>query len=544
MKTKKQPLFILGAVLAMLLCSNSAAQQPDFLFEHPYPYPILHTLKWEVPYTFTLEVAPESNPEGCYLVAVSDLKPVSCYESDSVAFPPMVYKVSHMGTVVGELPLGYEGRFSFVVRLFDDPAEPSHCLAIGYTHDNNLHYDRPFMAKFDHDLHLMWQKEIELPGPYRSDLLLAAIMDSSGDIICFSGVSGANPIFYRLTTEGELTAISPYQYPTSFFINNCGSLFEYRDGSGDYGQVLESDGQRYLVRINRNLELVNNQAVPKQIHEENASPYFTVDLSIEIVHTCIPLPDGSVILGGDGSLSRQYTQFDWAYDDVIGFMRIDADGNIVSYAYAGQGEIGTVNDSIKVMNGATCSDMAGEDNFYFSYMVGGQHGFGYDYINSLVVTKMDIEGNIIWQRYWNRYYPEYDMKVYESNCVTTLSDGGCLVSGYCYYSDINGSNRYGSPPEIFLLKFFANGTFSAPEMEEYIRPYAFWPNPAKDELQMKYSPDMHPAQVELYDMQGFLVRAQSSGLEQIEMQDLATGNYLMRVTMKNGKVFTDKVVKE
>lgn len=196
------------------------------------------------------------------------------------------------------------------------------------------------------------------------------------------------------------------------------------------------------------------------------------------------------------------------------------------------------------MNGATCSDMAGEDVFYFSYMVGGQHGFGYDYINSLVVTKMDIEGNIIWQRYWNRYYPEYDMKVYDSNCVTTLSDGGCLVSGYCYYSDINGSNRYGSPPEIFLLKFFANGTFSTPEMEEHIRPYAFWPNPAKDVLQMKYSPDMQPSQVELYDMEGCLVCTQHSGLEQIKMQDLATGNYLMRVTMKNGKVFTDKVIKE
>lgn len=111
MKTKTPPLFILGIVLTMLLCSNSMAQQPDFLFEHPYPYPILHTLKWKVPYTFTLEVAPESNPEGCYLVAVSDLKPASCYESDSVAFPPMVYKVSHTGTLVGELPLGYEGRF-------------------------------------------------------------------------------------------------------------------------------------------------------------------------------------------------------------------------------------------------------------------------------------------------------------------------------------------------------------------------------------------------------------------------------------------------
>jgi len=53
-----------------------------------------------------------------------------------------------------------------------------------------------------------------------------------------------------------------------------------------------------------------------------------------------------------------------------------------------------------------------------------------------------------------------------------------------------------------------------------------------------------PAQVELYDLQGRLVRTQSQGLESFNLQGLAPGQYLMKVTMEDGKTYSDKVVKE
>jgi hypothetical protein len=55
---------------------------------------------------------------------------------------------------------------------------------------------------------------------------------------------------------------------------------------------------------------------------------------------------------------------------------------------------------------------------------------------------------------------------------------------------------------------------------------------------------VQPKQVELYDLQGRLVRSQSQGLESLNMQGLASGQYLMKVTLEDGKSFTDKVVKE
>ena len=71
-----------------------------------------------------------------------------------------------------------------------------------------------------------------------------------------------------------------------------------------------------------------------------------------------------------------------------------------------------------------------------------------------------------------------------------------------------------------------------------------YPNPAQDQLRLQYSPDVEPAQIELYDLQGRLVRSQGSGLERLNLQGLAPGQYVMKVTMTDGTAYSDKVVKE
>ena len=74
--------------------------------------------------------------------------------------------------------------------------------------------------------------------------------------------------------------------------------------------------------------------------------------------------------------------------------------------------------------------------------------------------------------------------------------------------------------------------------------YLAYPNPTQDQLHLQYSPDVQPKTIELYDLQGRLVRSQNQGLESVDMQGFASGQYLMKVTLEDGKSFTDKVVKE
>ena len=89
-----------------------------------------------------------------------------------------------------------------------------------------------------------------------------------------------------------------------------------------------------------------------------------------------------------------------------------------------------------------------------------------------------------------------------------------------------------------------NGTVSTSETEGLIRPYAFYPNPAQSQLHLEYSPDITPAKVELYDLQGRLVHVQNKGLENVNLQGLPSGQYLLKVTLADGNSYTDKVVKE
>ena len=72
----------------------------------------------------------------------------------------------------------------------------------------------------------------------------------------------------------------------------------------------------------------------------------------------------------------------------------------------------------------------------------------------------------------------------------------------------------------------------------------FYPNPAQDQLHLQYSPDVQPKQIELYDLQGRLVRSQGNAFETFDLGSLPTGTYTLRVTMEDGQVFSDKVVKE
>ena len=76
------------------------------------------------------------------------------------------------------------------------------------------------------------------------------------------------------------------------------------------------------------------------------------------------------------------------------------------------------------------------------------------------------------------------------------------------------------------------------------RPYTYWPNPVHDNLRLQFPPDVQPKHIELFDLQGRLVRVQRSNFGSIDMSQLPTGTYTLRVTMADGKAYSDKVVKE
>ena len=165
------------------------------------------------------------------------------------------------------------------------------------------------------------------------------------------------------------------------------------------------------------------------------------------------------------------------------------------------------------------------DDIYYAYMTDtGQP-------NQLVLVCLDENLNDRWKRYFLN-----TGEFYWGTTMTALSDGRVAIGAYLY----------GYSPNRIAVVVFRDGSWDVNETPNsfHIRPYMFYPNPAQDQLHLQYSPDVQPAQIKLYDLQGRLVRTQGKAFETFDLGMLPAGTYTLRVTMEDGQVFADKVVKE
>ena len=176
------------------------------------------------------------------------------------------------------------------------------------------------------------------------------------------------------------------------------------------------------------------------------------------------------------------------------------------------------------------------DNIYFAYRTNNNITGGSATTKGwLGFAKLDSDLNILWQRY----------------CLGSVSSTGGYLHNYCHVSQaadgfaiIGGIEKEGEDCNFFYYFIHDEDPAGISEADTFIRPYMYYPNPAQDQLHLQYSPDVQPRQVELYDLQGRLVRVQQSDLEHVDLQGLSVGQYLMKVTLEDGKTFSDKVVKE
>ena len=111
-----------------------------------------------------------------------------------------------------------------------------------------------------------------------------------------------------------------------------------------------------------------------------------------------------------------------------------------------------------------------------------------------------------------------------------------FVTGFSGYS-------YGDPLCTFYFWVNHDGVVNASEGVE-VRPFSYYPNPAKDMLRMDFSPDVQPERIDLFDLQGRLVGSQANSFEHVDIAPLPGGIYTMRVTLKDGQTYSCKVVKE
>ena len=361
------------------------------------------------------------------------------------------------------------------------------------------------MTFIDNDLHITDEKTVLL-GDFSGHAVISTsdiFIDPYGDIIA-SFLRNKCIHMFRIGIDGEVKFRR--QLPE---INYSSSLSVQVRHTGVYSR----QPLRYSFLVERTTATSNDVHIMDSLFEETE------------VHTYYRLNSpNTIFIPGMQDHLAEYDESSYLYtSQALGvinghgyaaLVKYDRSHNLLDFKLFDENDINI--GPIKVTAVAP-------DTIYYSYMTTcGQE-------NQLVLACLDSELEPRWIRY-----------LYEPDCfhwattMTVLRDGKVAI----------GSYKYGQNPGRVFVTVVKDEYWNVDDSQLQVRPYTFYPNPAQDQLHLQYSPDVEPSQIELYDLQGRLVRSQGSGLESLNLQGLAPGQYVMKVTLTDGTAYSDKVVKE
>lgn len=478
-----------------------------------------------------LEVGSIGSEDHFFLVSAFDFSyDWFAYEQEHNT-PARILKLSPEMELLGEMTVGEEGRRSTVTGIYSDPDNSKLFLVVGKIHDNDLHFDRPFMVRFDSDLNVLWQKEVDLPENCRKFFFMQkSFMDSQNDIVYMTEFYGPdNPLnhpylYLRLSSEGDVLAIDSTQ--TALF--DTGGIFEYKDGSGDYGVC--NSWNACIQRMNRNFEPIGQRTIPYNIHFDDQWEILLMSRYDRC--TVLSMPDSSLFIAADGNGWFNPERVPDASvlmklnpsDTLLNIYVDDFDGLFFSDCY---------DDYTETVAEIKGLDRMGDHLFLCYGILNYEPGGGMVGNSTFCVTKLTLGLDVVWQRVYdfnNRIMPRY---------VMATQDGGCLVTGEIG-TGLNGEEGM----MMFAAKIDSEGYLDVAEGETPVLNGVCYPNPVKSRLHVKCPTESQPQALQIYDPQGRLVLTQGKGLESIDMESLPAGIYTIRVVMENGNVFSDKVVKE
>ena len=324
--------------------------------------------------------------------------------------------------------------------------------------------------------------------------------------------------FFKMDFEGNMlmqTAISlgdrgsdPYAFNDQMISNDIGYVhYHIRKNDG------KNDGD-YCILVDKDFRFVKNMGIPVLEYD---GPRI---IDFELVSKS---PWGTTFL----SSLIDYT-YNYSYRPNPLLMEIDENEEYVHVIH--RKEAISSDYDMTALRSPVCFT---QDGIIWAYT--RDRGLHRDRDSWIVIEKLNRDFDVVQEV----YYPYQENTNLNANSYIVSRDGGVILLSYCHELEYPNIKHY------ILTKFPKEAFVDLKEINNSQKtPIAYWPNPSKDALHLHFSPDVQPAQAELYDLQGRLVRTWRNGLETLSLQGLAPGTYSMRVTLDDGSVFTDKVVKE
>ena len=455
--------------------------------------------------------------DGCFFVASVSYGLVFGWE------PGTISKISPDGELIRKINIG--DTYSTIAGLFTaDDSKGHHYYAIGDRWDAESH-PIIFILHFDDDLNVIDFVDVELPTSFIQLESSKALIDSEGKVLFASAlIYGTNytwkQLNMRLTIDGTIEdyEILPGSLPGSLFESTDGNCWSYNCGS-----LYRFNGVNLIPDLIHNYDML--------AYEQTGDSLHYIQISSALYPTGVILPDSSFIIAEQVfECKSKVTSPINKIEDQCVFFKSTFEGDVEKFIMIGS------NDTLERPSGYQSIDYTYPDSIYLCAFQDYEPDANGNIVmgNKIFLKKVDSNLNVIWEKSY-QIGPEH----YGPEHLLATRDGGCLITGKVFY-DIDTEQV-----DVFVMKINPDGTVGIEDiMVEDIRPYTYYPNPAQNELHLQYSPDVKPMQVELYDLQGRLVRTQSKDLESLSLQGLSAGTYTMRVMLEDGKVFSDKVVKE
>lgn len=233
--------------------------------------------------------------------------------------------------------------------------------------------------------------------------------------------------------------------------------------------------------------------------------------------------DGGYIMAGySNSNDGDVTSSQGSYDSWI--VKLDNNGVLQWQKSLGGSNYDSASSILQISSGDYI--VAGtSSSINVNGYVTGNHG-GSDYW----VLRIDKNGNIQWQKSLGGSGDD------SATSIQLTSNGGYVVAGSSSSNDGNVSGNNGKK-DYWVVKLNKD---ILDTKETALKNTVIAENPVKDNLRIQSNETI--ISLQLYDAAGQLIKTGKS--QNMSVKELSKGNYILKMQLENGKVISEKIIKE
>ena len=337
-----------------------------------------------------------------------------------------------------------------------------------------------------------------------------------------------NAIFLtKFDFEGNLLTSQRWERDSLKYV--CNLFYEEEDRVGLFGNIGPS--HMGVLTFDQSLDLVSQDSVFQWTSPEGVGGDFCLYFIHDMINSQAGmLPDGSYVVSSRLSENLFHANgYPYGYDRSVILAKYENDFHQPENMLITE----HMNDSVEYPAFFRSMDFRETDAMkceIFQCAILNeipQYGLIQPYPTGVVVTKTNQDLNVEWKK---RFLRDGN---YQAIAINATADGGCLVVGSL--GDYQ-AQRF----DVFALKINADGTMGLNEEEIQEESMAFvYPNPARETIRIG---GVEAEVTEVYNTLGQCVMNFQGG--QVNVEALAAGVYLLKVTDSEGLKHTVRVVKD